>query len=183
MIILYMNIKIIIAIMVVLVLVAVVGGAILAVSLGAFGGGGKVRHVKIVRTSDDPQYLSLAEVRVISGGINVAEGKSTSSSGEYAERTMVKNITNGRTTGDYTKETTDKIFESTQIISPWAQIDLGENYSIDKIVLHGRTDSPTNQILDVILLDENQQVIKQQKVTLVSVKDDPAVSSIGVIFE
>jgi hypothetical protein len=82
------------------------------------------------------RILSLAEVQVFSRGENVAtKGKATQSSVDYdglAERAI-----DGNTNGDFEVKSTT---HTKQEKDPWWEVDLGEEKSLDSIVVWNRTD-------------------------------------------
>jgi hypothetical protein len=92
--------------------------------------------------------LSLAEVEVWSGGRNVAQGKSVSSSGGWGtsetevNRHSAENVVDGKTGGN---ASADGIFSSASTQGGWIQIDLGAVTAIDEIRFFGRTDGAANQ--------------------------------------
>ena len=106
---------------------------------------GKGRYVYIRKNDGVSNYLSLAELQVMSNGVNVAQGKSTNLkySSQYDDKKgAALNLVDGKTGGDYQ---TDGIFASATTSGGWIQVDLGASTSIDVINIFGRTDSGSAQ--------------------------------------
>ena len=106
-------------------------------SLGQTSG----RYVRIVLAGEN--YLSLAEVQVISGSTNYATsaGTSASQSSTYNNRSATKAI-DGNTSGNgesYVSHTNNDV-------NAWWQVDLGQARTIDKIVVWGRTDCCSDRL-------------------------------------
>ncbi len=84
------------------------------------------------------QILSLAEVQVFSGGVNIApRGQATQSSTDYdgpAQRAI-----DGNTDGDYVKAKSTT--HTARSSNPWWQVELAESAKIDRIVIWNRTDN------------------------------------------
>ncbi|MBI1842393.1 MAG: HEAT repeat domain-containing protein [Verrucomicrobia bacterium] len=89
--------------------------------------------------------LTLAEVQVFSGGRNIAlQGKAKQSSvsnGGEASRAI-----DGRTDGSFGSGTQTHTQENEQ--SPWWEVDLGSEQSIDSVVVWNRTDAQLGKRLD-----------------------------------
>ena len=115
------------------------------------------RYVR-VELPGEKRMLSLAEVQVISGDENLAtSGKATQSSTDFggpAERAI-----DGNTDGHFfeARSTTHTKIEQ----DPWWEVDLGEEFDVDRIVLWNRSDSPgIGKRLDgarIVLLDAERQ--------------------------
>ena len=109
---------------------------------GPTGGGGvpKFRYVKILRDKSQHEaagipwlgnhHLNLMEVKVISGGVNVALSAPTTASSQHAGIDPMKLTDGVMTTMAHT--------ESDEI--EWFQIDLGQEYPIDKVEVYNRSD-------------------------------------------
>jgi hypothetical protein len=92
----------------------------------------KYRYVRIIRDKDgDDHWLNLAEVEVFSGGTNVASGKTVTASSLYASDYPHANLVDGNKTNLHT--TNNEPVE-------YFQIDLGQDYDIQKVVIHNRTE-------------------------------------------
>jgi Ca2+-binding RTX toxin-like protein len=102
------------------------------------------RYIYIRKNSDTPQHLSLAEVRVMANGVNVALGKTVTSSGSFDNFFHRNaNLVDGWTGGS---AILDGIFTSADASgNGWVQIDLGAVTTIGTIELYGRTDAATAQ--------------------------------------
>jgi len=83
--------------------------------------------------------LSLAEVQVFSGGVNVALGKTTIQSSTNG--TAISNLAvDGNTNGVYSSGSVTHTIADRSQIEPWWQVDLGSVVTIDSIRLWNRTD-------------------------------------------
>ena len=94
----------------------------------------KYRYVRVVRDKDgdDLHPMNLAEVEVFSGGTNVASGKTvTQSSISHPGTFDPPNLVDGDKTNF--AHTNNEALE-------WFQIDLGQEYDIEKVVITNRTD-------------------------------------------
>jgi hypothetical protein len=103
------------------------------------------RYVYIRKNDGVTDYLSLAELQVMSNGVNVALGKSTKlkTSGQFDDKKgAALNLVDGKNGGNYA---TDGIFASSTAGGGWIQVDLGASTSIDAINVFGRTDSSASQ--------------------------------------
>ena len=100
------------------------------------------------------QILSLAEVQIFSGGKNIAVGQKVTQSSMYAQAKAERAV-DGNTDGDYAK---GSVSHTAVQDNPWWQIDLGNQYPIDRITLWNRTDNDLEKRLNnfsIALLDEN----------------------------
>ncbi len=116
---------------------------------------GKGRFVRI-ELPGEAKILSLAEVEVLSEGVNLAkEGKATQSSTDFGGD--AKRAIDGKNSGKYNDQSTTHTAISND---PWWEVDLATDKAIDKIVVHNRTDDNVFQRLDgaiVRVLDANRQ--------------------------
>jgi putative heme-binding domain-containing protein len=108
---------------------------------GGLGKGGSEKSVKgryvRVELPGRQRTLTLAEVEVYSGGVNVArKGKarqsSTSHDGDAAR------AIDGNTSGNYGDGGQSHTREGTR--NPWWEVDLGREYPVEKVVVYNRTD-------------------------------------------
>ena len=76
-------------------------------------------------------WMNLAEVEVFSGGTNVAQGKTVTASSLYAPQFPHANLVDGNKTNF--AHTHNEALE-------YFQIDLGQDYEIEKVVIHNRSD-------------------------------------------
>ena len=92
----------------------------------------KHRYVRITRDKEGTDHwLNLVEVEVFSGGTNVAQGKTVTASSLYDPQYPHANLVDGNKTN----------FVATQNEAvEWFQIDLGQDYEIEKVVIHNRSD-------------------------------------------
>ena len=92
----------------------------------------KYRYVRIVRDKQgDDHWMNIAEVEVFSGTTNVASGKTVTASSLYAPQFPHANLVDGNKTNF--AHTHNEALE-------YFQIDLGQEYDIDKVVITNRTD-------------------------------------------
>jgi hypothetical protein len=97
------------------------------------------RYVKIQLPATDP--LSLAEVQVFSGGVNVALGKTTQQSSDINPGSgLSSNAVDGNTNGNWAAGSVTHTLAGSVAIEPWWQVDLGSTVTIDSIVIWNRTD-------------------------------------------
>jgi putative heme-binding domain-containing protein len=131
---------------------------------GAPGGhaGSSGRFVRI-ELPGNRKTLSLAEVEVYSAGRNVARfGKATqknSANGGGAERAI-----DGNTSGTFDAGSVTHSVQNTA--NPWWQVDLGDAYPIDSVVIFNRTDAELGKRLNgftLKILDRDQKVIFEQR--------------------
>ena len=109
------------------------------------------------------KILSLAEVQVISQGLNIAaKGKASQSSTDFDGPPQL--AIDGNTDGDYLKKSVTHTAISD---SPWWEIDLQTEVPVEKIVLWNRTDGNTQSRLadfTITLLDAQRQEISSRNV-------------------
>ena len=121
------------------------------------------RYVRI-ELPGKKKMLSLAEVRVLSGGKNSALKKPAKQS-STGFNGPAKLAVDGNTNGDYNKarSTTHTNVET----NPWWEVDLGKAMPIGNVVVWNRTDNNLQRRLDgfrVILLDAKRNVVWQRDV-------------------
>jgi len=110
---------------------------------------------------DGAATLTLAEVEVMSGGDNVAIGRSCSQSTTNWEG-FASRAVDGDTQGAWSAGTSTHTIENQ--VDPWWEVDLGRERPIDRVVLHNRTDRPHEQRLDgfrLVILDANRERVWQ----------------------
>lgn len=107
--------------------------------------------------------LTLAEVEVMSGGVNVArKGKATqknTSHGGEASRAI-----DGNKSGSYNDGGQTHTEENTA--QPWWEVDLGEEYPIDQINIYNRTEIPDrlNNFTLKVLDEKRGEIFKKEKI-------------------
>ncbi|NLU90475.1 discoidin domain-containing protein [Chitinophaga sp. Ak27] len=106
--------------------------AVTRIAIGRTG-----RYVKIQLPATDP--LSLAEVQVFSGGVNVAQGKTTLQSSDFGIGLSNKAV-DGDTNGNYAAGSVTHTMDGNTAMEPWWQVDLGSIVTIDSISIWNRTD-------------------------------------------
>lgn len=106
--------------------------------------------------------LTLAEVEVMSGGVNVArKGKATqknTSHGGEASRAI-----DGNKSGSYNDGGQTHTEENTA--QPWWEVDLGEEYPIDQINIYNRTEIPDrlNNFTLKVMDEKRGEIFKKEK--------------------
>ena len=92
----------------------------------------KYRYVRITRDKQgNDHWMNLAEVEVFSDGKNIAQGKTVTASSLYAPQFPHTNLVDGNMTNfAHTHNTAVEYF----------QIDLGEDYEIEKVMIKNRID-------------------------------------------
>lgn len=104
--------------------------------------------------------LTLAEVEVFSNGVNVAR-KGRASQKNTAYEGIAARAIDGKKDGSYAAGTSTHTEEGTS--NPYWEVDLGDNYAVDKIIIYNRTDgSELGARLNnftVKLLDNQRQTI------------------------
>jgi arylsulfatase A-like enzyme len=105
----------------------------------------------------EERVLSLAEVEVFSGGINVAENQKASASSEVFGGIAALAV-DGNTDGDYKN---GSVTHTAKSINPWWEVDLGRAVNIEKIVVHNRSGSLGAKLdgFTLQILDENRTVV------------------------
>lgn len=106
------------------------------------------------------RILSLAEVKVLSSGSNIAgEGGATQSSVDFDGE--AKRAIDGNTSGDYAQNT---VTHTRQSDDPWWELDLQSSRDVDAIEIWNRTLGLEDRLQGavVILLDENRKPVWQQ---------------------
>jgi putative heme-binding domain-containing protein len=124
--------------------------------------------------------LTLAEVEVFSGGVNVArKGKATQHSvahGGDASRAI-----DGNTNGNYNEGSATHSQEG--VTNPWWEVDLGRDYPIESVVIYNRTDGALGQRLKnytLKILDASRKpVFEKAKLPTPEVKATFAVGNVA----
>ncbi len=93
------------------------------------------RYVRIQLPGDSNEILSLADVRVWSGGLIRSLSKVATQS--TTDVGTASRAVDGNSDGNYANGSVTATTSSTQ---PWWQVDMGANYAIDKIEVFNRTD-------------------------------------------
>jgi hypothetical protein len=121
------------------------------------GDADKARYIR-VDLPNKTEILSLAEVEVMSGGKNVALGKpATQSSVQYDG--VAGRAVDGNRNGHYglALSTTHTAPDR----EPWWEVDLGNSYNIEEVLLWNRTEAAPDRLrgVRVQLLDEKRAVL------------------------
>ncbi len=107
--------------------------------------------------------LSLAEVQIFSNGVNVALKKKATQKDTAAGGTPDRAV-DGNTAGIFGMGSTTHTVENTQ--NPWWEVDLGDEYPIDKIVVWNRTEGDLGNRLNnfnIHVLDrQRSETFKQE---------------------
>jgi hypothetical protein len=120
---------------------------------------------RFVRVTNDGkgQILSLAEVEIMSGGVNVARGgKATQQSTAFAGPAEL--AIDGNTDGIHANKS---VTHTETVDDPWWEVDLTTLHGVDSIAIWNRTDSDLHTRLNnftIALLDEAREVVWQQKI-------------------
>ncbi len=127
-------------------------------SLASQVGSGKGAVGRFVRIElKGKKTLSLAEVEVFSNGQNVAR-KGKASQKDVANAGTPDKAIDGKTDGQFSSSTITHTLENTA--NPWWEVDLGNEYPIDQIIVWNRTDASLGKRLDGFMLrvlDKNRQ--------------------------
>ena len=103
--------------------------------------------------------LALAEVRIFSGGENIA-GRGQAKQSSTEETAEASRAIDGRTAGDVASQSVSV----TEVgDNPWWEIDLQTTQALERVVIWGRTGlEPTLGGLRVVILDEQRQPVWEQ---------------------
>ena len=93
----------------------------------------KYRYVRVGRTNPDggDQWINLAEVEVLSDGVNVASGKTVTASSLYAAHFPHASLVD---------ENKGNFSHTNNAETEYFDIDLGQAYEIEKVVITNRVD-------------------------------------------
>ena len=117
------------------------------------------RYVRL-SIPDGKGALSIAELEVVSGGVNVAL-KGTAKQSSLASEGKPEFAIDGNTNGTYSNGSITHTSESGS--KPWWEVDLGKEHPIESINIYNRVDCCTERLDNFVItiLDENYQVILQ----------------------
>ena len=117
----------------------------------------KARFVR-VEAPGKGRFLHLAEVEVMSGGVNVARsGKASQISTDYGGE--ASRAIDGNRDGNYPANSTS---HTAATDNPWWEVDLGQELPVDEIIISNRTDGGSASRLPpwkVTVLDPQHQVV------------------------
>jgi len=120
------------------------------------------RYLRVENPGSE-RIISLAEVEVLSGGVNIAsEGEARQSSVTFDGPAAL--AIDGDKNGDHFA---GSVSHAGPELEPWWELDLGEERSVDSINIWGRTDGNTQERLrrcHVILLDAERQPVWHARV-------------------
>ena len=128
----------------------------------------KHRYVRITRdkdTTNEDHWLNLTEVEVFSGGTNVAQGKTVTASSLYAPQFPHANLVDGNKTN----------FVATQNEAlEYFQIDLGQDYEIEKVVIHNRSDCCQGRLRNTkVQLSKSADMSSPKESRLITTQEAP----------
>ena len=126
----------------------------------------KYRYVRIIRDTDGgDHWMNLAEVEVFSGGTNIASGKTVTASSLHSPEYPHANLVDGNKTN----------FAHTQNEAlEYFQIDLGQEYDIDKVVITNRTDCCQDRLRNTkIQLSKSADMSSPKESRVVTTEESP----------
>lgn len=139
-------------------LTAVVASTFSSTREGLTAAPNKVRYVKVSYPDGTAQCIQLSQLAVYSGNVNVAIGKTTTSSTPYSTESSKEKANDG------TLEARNhpNIFHSKCSAGDFWQVDLGQEYSVDSVVYYNRQDCCYDKSagLLITLMDKNNAVVK-----------------------
>ena len=127
----------------------------------------KHRYVRITRDKEGTDHwMNLAEVEVFSGGTNVAQGKTvTQSSISHPGTFDPPNLVDGNKTNF--AHTNNEAVE-------WFQIDLGQDYEIEKVVIHNRSDCCQGRLRNTkVQLSKSADMSSPKESRLITTQEAP----------
>ena len=124
---------------------------------------------RFVRVSlNKKEALNLAEVEVISNGKNIALKKKASQSSTYQKANASKAI-DGNTEGKFTKKS---VTHTNTENSPWWEVDLGKENSIDSVNVFNRLESQERlNGYTLTVLNAKRQIVWQETVSKAKMKN------------
>ena len=128
--------------------------------------GPKYRYVRIVRDKQgDDHWMNIAEVEVFSGTTNVASGKTVTASSLYSPQLPHTNLVDGNKANF--AHTHDEALE-------YFQIDLGQEYDIDIVVITNRTDCCQGRLRNTkIQLSKSADMSSPKESRVVTTEESP----------
>jgi hypothetical protein len=103
----------------------------------------KYRYVRVGRTKEnDDHFMNLAEVEVFSGGVNVASGKTVTASSLYASSFPHASLVD-ENKGNFSHTNNEE--------TEYFDIDLGQAYEIEKVVITNRVDCCQGRASNIII--------------------------------
>ncbi len=122
----------------------------------------RARFVRVELSGKD-RILALAEVQVFAEGKNVAlTGQASQSSTDFGGE--AKRAIDNKTDGDYSKNSTT---HSAISDSPWWEVELVSEFSVEQVMVWNRTDNKLQSRLDgaeVVLLDADRKEVAREKI-------------------
>lgn len=125
---------------------------------GSVADGNAGRYVRI-SVPDDFTYMSVAEVEVEVGGVNVAlDGTATQSSEHATFVGPAARGVDGNADGEWSAQS---VTHTDQELGPWWEVDLGSTERVDTIRVHNRTDCCGDRLENhcVSLLDDARTTV------------------------
>jgi hypothetical protein len=119
------------------------------------------RYIKIALANDNDNWLQLAEVSVLSNGVNLAQGKNSSASsvGFWGWWATANRANDGNSDGNYWN---GSVFHSgSQDVPQFWEVDLGDTQLLDRIIVANRTDGFGYRLHDWLLAvyDYNKNLV------------------------
>jgi hypothetical protein len=104
-----------------------------------------VRYIEVTSTT----YLQMSQLKVLSGGVNVAYGKKVEAKSEIVPGMASKAVDGVSAAREF-----PNIYESSDEASSW-MVDLGQEYAIDEIVYYNRADGCSDRAskMKMVLMD------------------------------
>jgi hypothetical protein len=124
------------------------------------------RYVRIIRDKDGgDHWMNLAEVEVFSGGTNVASGKTVTASSLLGSAYPHANLVDGNKTNF--AHTLDEPVE-------WFLIDLGQDYDIEKVMIHNRLDCCQGRLRNTkIQLSKSSDMTSPKESRVITTEEAP----------
>jgi hypothetical protein len=118
----------------------------------------KARYIKVAYPSTKVEYIQLSQLAVYSNSVNVAIGKTTTSSTPYSPESSKDKAVDGT----LAERPYPNMFHSMNTADAFWQVDLGQEYPIDSVVYYNRKDCCYDRSagLLITLMDKNNAVVK-----------------------
>ena len=128
----------------------------------------KYRYVRVGRTNPDnsDHFMNLAEVEVFSGGVNVASGKTVTASSLFSDQYPHASLVDGNKANyAHTHNSETEYFD----------IDLGQAYEIEKVVITNRVDCCQGRARNTIIqLSESADMTSSKDSRAITTAEGPS---------
>lgn len=130
---------------------------------------------RFVRIENTYQYISIAELEAMAGGVNAALNKPATQSSIAldlgADICGPQKAVDGNTTSAATEDLSNSVSHTNCMDDEWWEVDLGQSQTLDAIRLYNRKELPS-RMLGVVLqvLDEKRNVVWEKTIEFVSDK-------------